>query len=56
MKTFTHTFFSYGTPTIRTTDVYQCGDVMIRGTTNANAITVDDLKFDDECIEKAKGY
>ena len=26
------------------------GDVMVRGTTNANAVTVDDLKFDDECI------
>ena len=26
------------------------GDVMVRGTTNANAVIVDDLKFDDECI------
>ena len=26
------------------------GYVMVRGTTNANAVTVDDLKFDDECI------
>ena len=23
---------------------------MVRGTTNANAVTVDDLKFDDGCI------
>ena len=23
---------------------------MVRGTTNANAVTVDDLKFDDKCI------